>query len=98
MQVTHAYDEESLVMRNNFNLVKMFLGQWRLVPLPLAELGQLISGAEPFLQPRAQAGEQQGSRGRQVLGLKLLAVGEYAPALPVMPMLCLRSCLNIIAA
>ena len=81
-QVRNAYDEESLTTRNNFNLIKMFLSQWRSVPLPLPELNQLILGAAlphqaaQQAQPARGRNAEQQSKGRQVLGLKLLAVGK----------------------
>lgn len=82
-QVKNAYIADTPVLRNNFNLIKMLLGQWRSVPLPLPELHQLISSADKsggqqhrqqHLPAGAKGAESQG-KGRQALSLKLLAVG-----------------------
>ena len=85
MQVCNAHDSESLTTRNNFNLVKMFLGQWRNAPLPVSELTQIIAGAESASEgpsstsqssPRGRSADST-ARSKQVLGLKILAVGAY---------------------
>lgn len=91
--MANAYDDNSLTTRNNFNLVKMFLGTWRSVPLPLPELSQLVAGegtsgagGTGYRRQGGQSSEEAGKKQesaekkRQVLGLKLLAVGERSGA------------------
>ncbi|KAK9796984.1 hypothetical protein WJX73_006710 [Symbiochloris irregularis] len=81
--VKNAYDADTPVLRNNFNLIKMLLGQWKSVPLPLPELDQLVntvdkSGAQQHRQqplPAGSKGVESQAKGRQAVGLKLLAVG-----------------------
>jgi hypothetical protein len=78
-QVRAAYNEDSTVQRNNFNLIKVFISKWQVVPPPLEAMLVHVSAGGPH--------PAQGSRGRvpkqvaeqRAYGLRLFAAGHCRP-------------------
>ncbi|KAK9813338.1 hypothetical protein WJX73_001242 [Symbiochloris irregularis] len=64
--VANAFGADAAASRNNFNLIKMLLGKWQSLPLPL-------TGLEELIYPHK--GTPAERKAKQALGLKLLAVG-----------------------